>query len=85
MSSEPLIPLRTRIVREPPRWPSAMSMPMSSPTTTRSLRRRAEPRAHLVHGGGRRLADHHGRAPVTFAIPAVTIAPRLKITPFEPQ
>ena len=81
----PLIPLRTRIVREPPRWPSAMSIPMSSPITATSVV--GTPSRTPISSTAARdgLPTTIGRAPVTRAIPAVTIAPRLKMIPFAPQ
>ena len=58
------MPLRTRIVFEPPRRPSATSRRTSSPTTAISARRHAEPPLHLAHGCARGLAhdDRPGAA-----------------------
>ena len=61
-----------------------MSIPRSSPITASSAVGQPKPGAQLGDGRPRRLAEHPGRAPVTFAIAAVIIAPRLKIIPLAP-
>ena len=61
-----------------------MSIRRSSPITASS--RDGTPSRSLISRTAARdgLPTTIGRAPVTFAIAAVTIAPRLKIIPFAP-
>ena len=80
----PLIPLRTRIVREPPMRPSATSMVTSSPITATSsvgTPRRSRTVSSAASDG---LPTMTGSTLLAFASAAVTIAPRLKIGPFAP-
>ena len=60
MSTEALIPLRTRIVREPPRRPSATSSAEVVADHGQLGGGRAEALHHRPHGGARRLADDDG-------------------------
>ena len=78
------MPLRTRIVFEPPRRPSATSRRTSSPTTAISAAGTPSRRSISRTAAREGLPTTIGRAPLAFAIAAVTIAPRLKIGPFAP-
>jgi hypothetical protein len=80
----PLMPLRTSTVREPPSRPSAMSMSRSSPTTTSFSVGKPKCVRSSATAAREGLPTTRGRPPLTFAIAAVTIAPRLKMMPSPP-
>ena len=84
MSTDSLMPLRTRIVRDAAE-PAERDVQVEVVADHDELgRRHAEVLHDRPHRGARRLADDDGPPPVTFASAAVSIAPRLKIGPFAP-
>ena len=83
-TSAPLIRLRTSTVTEPPRCPRATSRNTSSPTTAMSCEGRPSRASSSRTAARDGLPTTSGRAPVAFAIAAVSIAPRLKIGPSAP-